>query len=90
MDNQILKTTNINYSGGATQISGNLETSVLAANTSIYSAGDITIANTNKLVASKIVPASGSLEIGSLTTPVYINGFLYNPIDFTSFKFSQW
>jgi hypothetical protein len=90
LDTQISKTTNINYTGNATTISGQLEVSNFAVNGTGYSAGNFTISSSSKLVASKIEPATGSLELGNLTTPVYISGILYNPFSPTSSFFTQW
>jgi hypothetical protein len=85
-----VKTTQINYNGSATTISGQVEVNNLAINGTGYSAGNFTIANTSRLVASKVSPASGSLEIGDLTTPIYIGGILYNPFSPSSTFFPQW
>jgi hypothetical protein len=87
------KTQAINYNEEETIITGTLQTQILNTDGNINCGGNLTLPTTSKIVANKLEPLSGSIEIGNLTTPIYIGGFLYNPLDLSSLnsiRFSQW
>jgi len=74
VDNLQVQTTGMSYTGGITTFSGSLSSSSLTAST---------------INSSNIGTSDSVVNIGNLTSAVYIGGILYDPFSSPTF-FSQW
>ena len=78
----------MNYTTAVTTFSNTLEASSINSDSTINSTGNINIASGSVLNCNQLSSVSNVISIGNLTSTIYINGILYNPL-YTS-TFSQW